>query len=238
MITPFGIRIKPLLSDIQLDPEKFCDFSYPETPPWTYIPPFVNLTITEFEKGHTAPEIYIGEYNRVKSLFNDFEFIYTDGSSRGDNTAAAAVKGKHIYSECLPDKTSIYSAELHAIYLALDHIETSELQKTVIFTDSKSSLEALNNRDWKHPLVQKILERLQALLASDHRVVFCWIPSHIDNAAKEALHKRVTEMPIPQSDYKRYIKSYTYSKWQLSWDKATNNKLHIFRTRKCSFLLL
>ena len=45
----------------------------------------------------------------------------------------------------LPDKSSIFSAELHALYLALDRVETADDDERnfIIFSDSKSALQAI-----------------------------------------------------------------------------------------------
>ena len=53
-------------------------------------------------------------------------FIYTDGSVSDDKAAAAAVIDNYSSIERLPDKSSIFSAELHALYLALDRVETAD----------------------------------------------------------------------------------------------------------------
>ena len=172
------------------------------------------MALTEFKKSETNPDVYISEYKSIKHIHKDYEFIYTDGSCRNLDAAAAAVKGSHAYVERLPDLASIYSAELHAIYLALDHVETSEGTKFVIFVDSKSVLQALEKKDWQHPFVQKILERHSWLCdEGQKKIVFCWIPSHIgisgneaaDKAAKDGLDKVITQMSIPYTDYKMYI---------------------------------
>ena len=84
-------------------------------------------------------------------MLHEHEPIYTDGSKRGDRAAAAAVMNGHAYIERLPDKASIFSAELHAVFLALDHVETSDKDKFVIFTDSQSCLQSIKGQEWKNP---------------------------------------------------------------------------------------
>ncbi len=124
---------------------------------------------------------------------------------------------------------------MHAIYLALDHIETSEGKKFFIFVDSKSVLQALEKKDWQNPLVQKNLERHPWLCGEgDKKIVFCWIPSHIgikgneaaDKAAKDGLDKAVIQMSIPYTDHKMYIKRLVRFKWQGEWAPKFDNKLN------------
>ena len=47
--------------------------------------------------------------------------------------AAAAVMDKNVYSERLPNRSSIFSAGLYALFLALDHIETDSSHNFIIF---------------------------------------------------------------------------------------------------------
>ena len=61
---------------------------------------------------------YLSLHNEVKDVFRDYDFIYTDGSVSDDKAAAAALIVNYSSIERLPDKSSIFSAELHALYLA------------------------------------------------------------------------------------------------------------------------
>ena len=107
------------------------------------------------------------------------DFIYTDGSVSDDKAAAAAVIDNYSSIERLPDKSSIFSAELHALYLALDRVETADDDERnfIIFSDSKSALQAISGQDWTHPLVLYILERLNWLVKyQEKRICFTGFP--------------------------------------------------------------
>ena len=86
--------------------------------------------------------------------FRDYDFIHTDGSVL-ENKAAAAVIDNYSSIERLPDKSSIFSAKLHALYLALDRMEMEDEDERnfIVFSDSESALQAIWGRDWTHPLV-------------------------------------------------------------------------------------
>ena len=167
----------------------------------------------------TSPDYFLNKYREIKENHEGFEFIYTDGSHIENSFAAAAVKDDYTYSERLPDHSTIFSAEMHAIFLALDHVETSESSHFMIFTDSKSVLQSLQGKDWKNPLTQKVLERHNRLRNQHINIEFCWIPSHIgidgneaaDTAAKEALGKRTTVMAIPYTGTQQNSQNLTIS---------------------------
>ena len=73
----------------------------------------------------------------MKDVFRDYDFIYTNDSVSDDKAAAAAVIDNYFSIERLPDKSSIFSAELHALYLALDRVETTDDERNlIIFSDS------------------------------------------------------------------------------------------------------
>jgi ribonuclease HI len=234
-IAPFGIRFSDSLQALELEPDKIAHFEFPDTPPWTYTPPDVRLLLSDLKKSVTDPSIFKSKHNEIKAMHDGFEFIYTDGSLSEEGVAAAAVMGDHEYVERLPDGSSIFSAELHAIMLALDHVETTPVRDFVIFTDSKSVLQSIQGQHWENPLVRKILERHHRLCFTlVKRIVFYWIPSHVgirgneaaDTAAKSGIHLRETFIPIPHTDFKRRINDLVKSKWQTEWDEAVRNKLH------------
>ena len=106
----------------------------------------------------------------------------------------------------LPNEASIYSAETTAIDLAMNIIANHKASKFIIYTDSKSVLLALQNRDTSSPLITKLLNKLNTL----SNIIFTWIPSHIgiqgnekaDKAAKKALQIDMCKSKIPYTDLK------------------------------------
>ena len=83
--------------------------------------------------------------------------MYTDGSKDGHVVASAAVLDKQTYKSLLPDGASIFSAELSVIILAIDLVERSTNDKFVIFSDSLSSLQALDYLKFDNPTIQMVL---------------------------------------------------------------------------------
>ena len=118
---------------------------------------------------------------------------------------SAAVARNCAKSFRLPNKASIFRAELYAITLAMDLIRSSKDTKFVIFSDSMLSLEAFNGFKIELDLVQKIIRDITNLISSGKTIKFCWIPSHVnilgneraDTAAKTALCLPVSSMKLP-----------------------------------------
>ena len=84
----------------------------------------------------------------------------TDSSKTEEGTAAVAVSTKQINKPTcrLPDDSSVYTAELWAILLALKHVYCSKRKSFLILSDSLSSLQSAFNLKYDHPVLVQILE--------------------------------------------------------------------------------
>ena len=132
----------------------------------------------------------------------------------------------------LPNESSIYSAKVIAIDLAMNIITNHKSSKFIIYSDSKSVLQALQSKDSSSPLITRLLDKMNTL--SKNNSIFTWIPSHIGIqgneraawAAKKALQTHISNIKIPYTDLKPLINKFILKKWQKSWDDQTQNKLH------------
>ena len=143
------------------------------------------------------------------------------------------IRFERSFPSALPDNASIFSAEIKAIDLALDHIEQSRNTDFVIFSDSLSVLQSLHNRHIENPLLLDVLLKHNDLAELNNNV-FCWLPSHVgikgnekaDIAAKSALTLNISGLKIPFTDFKPCINTFLHNKWQMSWNATVFNKLH------------
>ena len=74
---------------------------------------------------------------------------------------------------------SIFWAELYALFLAIDVIHQSKLKKFVIFSDSLSSLQAIDGFNIDNDLVQKFIKEYSVQTKQGKTIALCWIPSHV-----------------------------------------------------------
>jgi kelch-like protein 2/3 len=133
----------------------------------------------------------------------------------------------------LPNHSSVFTDELQAISLALDFIENSRQDQFLIFSDSLSSLQAIQNHHFDVPLTRNILERCHNLQTTNKSVSFRWIPSHVgirgneraDSAAKAALGLPESAIQIPHTDLRQKVNSHFLNKWQTNWNNTLFNKL-------------
>jgi ribonuclease HI len=240
-IAPFGIRIQESVRHIEIDLERIATAVLPKTPPWTYESFIVNWELAKYPKSDTTPSVYKAEFKRISEyLYNDCEFIYTDGSKQGQKVGCAAVSsfGTSIKQK-LPNYGSIFTAELSAIDLALEIIEdrAGVNKKFVICSDSQSSLQALQNNDYTNPILTNVRERINMLTSNFGITInFLWTRGHVqikgnetaDRLAKESLDlEGESNDKLPFSDLKCLVKPYTREKWQYYWamPKPRPNKL-------------
>ena len=80
VIPTFGIHVKETFEELDFNPDIIAKFPFPETPPWAYLTPMVNLTLSYASKNQKYPFIYMSSHNEVKAVHRDYDFIYTDGS--------------------------------------------------------------------------------------------------------------------------------------------------------------
>ena len=231
-IPTFGIRIAPTLNSAGIKVRNIQSNSILNIPPWTIKQPKVLFTLTTDKKETTDSSIFRTKFQELSSEYPDFQHIYTDGSKDGPNVASACVSQNHTRKCRLPDNASIFTAEIQAINMALDYIKDANLSKVLIFSDSLSVLQSINNCKLDNPLVQDILLRFHNL--SSKHIILCWLPSHTgikgnekaDLAAKSALLLPPSNFKLPYTDFKPVINKYLFNKWQSVWDTAVHNKLH------------
>jgi len=133
---------------------------------------------------------------------------YTDWSKDRIRTAAAVVTPNFVKTARLPDNASIFTAKIHALDMALDIIHHTRSKDYVVFSDSLSSLQAIESCKVENPLILKILKNHNQLINSGKSITFCWTPSHVgirgnedaDIAAKAGLDVAITNMRFPVSD--------------------------------------
>ena len=167
---------------------------------------------------------------------------YTDGSKSSSGVGAGVYSVASSKSQPLTKISSVFVAELYAIFLSLTMIITNPRQDSLILSDSKSSLQSIKNIYSKHPIVKQIQTLLSRTNNINRQVRLCWVPAHVSipgNEAADKLAKEGTSSNQPPALYKNYYKDYypilkkkVLDQWQSEWDATNSNRPNKLRNIK------
>ena len=157
-------------------------------------------------------------YSESLITLTEYTHNFIDGSQHGDKTAATFICHSFEFSKRLPDKASIFPAELEVILYSWRYIRSTVKNNTfVVFSCSKSARQALFSQ-WDHPM---------GIVGNEKT----------DYAANASLEKVVYECLISYTDAYQYISQYKRDSWQRESDTGVNNKLHTTKPLTSSFKL-
>jgi ribonuclease HI len=133
--------------------------------------------------------------------------------------------------------SSVFTAEILAIRTALSYILSNPRGRYIIFTDSLSSLMALDSRKIScntHPCILQCKQIYYDLQNSGHDVTLSWVPAHMgilgneiaDEMAKNASSsENVSDIPPFPNYYKKISKQNMLQQWQIKWTNSNTGRL-------------
>ena len=186
-----GESISILFREADINTGNIMTSEVPDIPIWDSEPNEVSFDLSIYDKSSTSPELFRSKFSEILHNYKDCGHIYTDGSKQNEKAAFGMTCQRVSLSDRIEDDSSIFTAELEAIDAALDLIsDFKDHKKFVIFSDSRSALQSIDNQISRNPLVIYILDRLQLLKNDGFFIKFCWIPSHVvSREMKEPIKK-------------------------------------------------
>ena len=199
----------------------------------TYIVPEIIIIPQDNNDDHIIRTTFLQNLN---TIWSKYEHIFTDGSLLDEKTGCAFYHKNTKFSKQirLPNEASIYTAELWAILEAMKYcLEYKGNSCFVIFSDSKSALEAILNCKYiafSNHIIMHILNTYHTLLANNVKISLVWIKAHVgipanevvDKLAKEAtkLQLTINDIKLPFSDLIKNVKDKMLFEWQMQYTEC------------------
>ena len=204
--------------------------------PWKLQPRSVSFLFT-LNKQDISPQETQQLFQIFREEHPEYQFIFTDGSKDNGRTGnGIVVEGIGSLKGRLPNDTSVYIAELHAVLIALRLSKVHKIRKVCICSDSKSALQCIINPTFTQHLHFDIVNLHQELYDSGTEIVFLWVPGHTgilgneraDQEAKAALTlPDVTTIPKNYHSMKSSIRERSKLFWQNKWsDDPSRTQMH------------
>ncbi len=247
-----AIDLELLFNEANIDHSQIKPNFVPDTPA-CYSKPFdVDLSLTDYPKDTTSPTVFVSKFNELKSTkFADYQHFYSDGSKIDERTSFAVKHEFGVVSRRIADHSSIFTAEAEGIKLALRFalLSLRGEGRFVVFSDSKSVLESLNNYSSNNVIIKEILDLIRCIIRRNKTVALCWVPGHAgirgnelaDQAAKRALNReRVLSFRLPYQDLFPQVRAFIKQRWQKRWDDSHTNypiKMHAVQPTIAPYLL-
>ena len=110
--------------------------------------------------------------------------------------------------------------------MALDYIEEANLSKVIIFSDSLSVLQSINN------------SKIDYTTCVMNKLFFVGYPAILVLEVTKRPTKQLSRhcryshriLKLPYTDFKPAINKYLLNKWQHVWNTAVDNKLHSLKS--------
>ena len=172
--------------------------------------------------------------------------LYTDGSKseHGVGSGVAIFAGNELATQLnfkLDKKCSNNQAEQRAVVKVLEEIETLDITENephtaAIFTDSRITIDSLQNVSNQNSLIEEIRKKVSILETANWAVEFLWVKAHVgmygnelaDQLSKEAARNRdatISYNKIPKGTLISEIEEGSIQKWQKEWNECMKAKI-------------
>ena len=187
------------------------------TPPYP-LSHFLSSSLSFFtylQQGFHRPLVWRSLYSSLVSRYPNYTEVFCDGSLQDTLCGCAVWCASFSLQAKLPTGTSIFTAELYAIFSAATYVSTLPVHFHIL-TDSLSSVTALSSH---HPCSHNLVPKISTLLFGlpSNRAIVQWVSSHVgisgnemaDDMARGSLRlSYITQIPFSTNDLRRRINTY------------------------------
>jgi ribonuclease HI len=219
-VTLFYERAAKALMEHKIVTKNLICNKFQRSPPWKDISIHVELTLSSNCKNEMTRQTFKQIAMDRINMYQDHEVVYTDGSKTESAVGWDYCTSTETRNGRLQNLSSVFSAELHAIYKAVKWCNKSKKVKFLICSDSLSALTSIQNIYPRNSLVQKVKEEFSK---NKRSFSFLWVPGHVgipgNGEADESACKGARKALDPsektyENDFKSMIKAKIWLKWK------------------------
>ncbi|KAJ8713455.1 hypothetical protein PYW07_013825 [Mythimna separata] len=178
----------------------------------------------------------------LKRYWVGWNFFYTDASKlteTGNTGVAVYFQNSRIalLFQC-PPEASVFTGECIGILEAIHYIKSHQITRSVIFSDSLSSIQALKQNQLHSKIHSQIIVDIKNLLFDCSQngldIEITWIPGHsgiVGNECADSLAKYATSNPVDRKHYvvhnydlRNGAKPKLFSSWTETWKTTSKTK--------------
>ena len=230
---PVAVRLHFLCRTLGFDLSNVDQLVIKQIAPWETPNFSVNTSWLPSSKSK-APEAEVRQLFRLVLIRHlQSVHLYTDGSKTDECVGASVWSFDCALRYRLPTHTSVFTSELFAIERAIDFAINSPDDNFVIFSDSKSALQAINSlKTDSNEILGRIVNKLHASVKSFSLV---WVPGHCSiygNEQADELAKSAVELEGTWDVPRDLLSSLSLGKksimnllWQSQWTDLDINTI-------------
>ncbi|KAI5754364.1 hypothetical protein M8J77_008009 [Diaphorina citri] len=222
---PTSTRFKQYFTDANINLTNTA-YMKQSIPPWTITLPETQLLLKE-KKSNISPNEIKSKFNQLLNKVNCKETFYCDGSKSPQHCGSAFVHEGNTISFKLPNISSSYTAEIIALQKCIQFITQNKYSNPTIFTDSKSLILAIKQRNTSNPLIKNIQEVLHQSKLTGTTTNIVWIPGHsgiagneLADAGAKNINAQSQCQTICAQDLKNVFKNICASNWTREWQQT------------------
>ena len=167
--------------------------------------PNISFDLNSTTKNDTPVEQFQRSFLLLcQTEYLNHRLLFTDGSKKEGGVGAAVYHNGRSHKVTLPKESSIFTAELYAIEMAINLIKTDPSNENpfVIFSDSSNSLRALRNPYYEHSVTRRILHKIEDIQCNKNKIIkMCWVPSHVGIRGNEVADEAANSVANLQEEH-------------------------------------
>jgi ribonuclease HI len=159
--------------------------------------------------------------------YKEYTIFFTDGSKTDKRVGASVIYKENKIMIKIPNSCTISSAEAIAISHSLDIIKQNKITKSIILSDSLSTLTNIQNYLQPNDISRKIQNQISSLELQSQSITMNWMPNHFGiqgNELADTYAKQAITSPDAHQinihtlqDSKNIINKSITNQWQQIW---------------------